>query len=58
MSPPGYPPAWLRLRSAASFSPGKIIVAPQRDRHCQQVVCSSFGITSDNCLSLLSGEEK
>ena len=30
MSPPDYPSAWLRPRSAASVSPGKIIVAPQR----------------------------
>jgi hypothetical protein len=28
MSPPSYPSAWLRPRSAASVSPGKIIVAP------------------------------
>jgi hypothetical protein len=28
MSPPDYPSAWLRPRSAASVSPGKIIVAP------------------------------
>ena len=28
MSPPDYPSAWLRPRSAASVSPGKNIVAP------------------------------
>jgi hypothetical protein len=28
MSPPDYPSAWLRPRSAASVSPGKIIEAP------------------------------
>ena len=30
MSPPDYPSAWLRPRSAASVSPGKSIVAPPR----------------------------
>ena len=30
MSPPDYPSAWLRPRSAASVSPGEIIVAPTR----------------------------
>jgi hypothetical protein len=30
MSPPDYPLAWLRPRSAASVSPGMIIVAPPR----------------------------
>ena len=30
MSPPGYPSAWLRPRSAPSVSPGKIIVASPR----------------------------
>jgi len=30
MSPPDYPLAWLRPRSAASVSPGKVIVAPPR----------------------------
>jgi len=30
MSPPSYPSAWLRPRSAASVSPGKNIVAPPR----------------------------
>ena len=29
MSPPGYPLAWLRPRSAASVSPGTVIVAPE-----------------------------
>jgi hypothetical protein len=29
MSPPDYPSAWLRPRSAASVSPGRIIVAPR-----------------------------
>ena len=30
MSPPVYPSAWLRPLSAASVSPGEIIVAPPR----------------------------
>jgi hypothetical protein len=30
MSPPDYLSAWLRPRSAASVSPGEVIVAPQR----------------------------
>ena len=42
MSPPGCPSAWLRPRSAALVSLGKIIVAPQRPAVFQHPVGLRF----------------
>src|SRR5262249_2258720 len=47
MSPPGYPSAWLRPRSAASVSPGKIIVTLQRAAVSQHPVCPCLRRNSD-----------
>ncbi len=55
MSPPDYPSAWLRPRSAASVSLGRIIVAPQQTAADFRIRRYSYTMRSNPGLRYLAG---